>query len=645
MHTRLIRRSFLIPLSLAFAPGCASVTGERPNVPTQVRTITSIGDRALPVVSGEPGTAVAAAVADPEPEPAAVVSRRVSGRVVDADGQPVADAVVRVAVDGSATGRSLSTRTDEAGRFALNNLREGSTYTVIAEAEDDRGAVAIGRRRVSAPHGPIEIALADRGAVAPARVGRVAARRATELDDPAPPVDEAASAAEAIGTAPASASSWRSGGRAGVMDPDDEGPNPLPPAIESQRDRERSRPGRTRAEAAAPPYQPAPGDEPPPPVFPGTGGSASSEPPMAADDRMPDPAPPAVSEELIDAALARPASSAAPGPATPAPAFPPPVETPAPTPPPMPTPTSTSVPADAVPALDVPAEPVPPPIVQPNSGPPPMSGDLLAEPPGDESGGGDGPPLVPPPEEPPAERPATVPETSAAAAPGPTWGQVAARPEPRDKPSRERDEAPPVPIRRVARAERPTGVKPAPAGPTAPVRAACRYDARHRRLSDFTLPNLDGDPLRFRELDADFVLLDFWGTWCGPCIQSIPHLVELQNRYGPERLKVVGIAYEHGEPGERAHNLAAAARKLNINYPVLVGEADGEPCPLRAAFHVQVYPTMVLLDREGNVLWRDQGATPVTLARLDRILATKARVPAPAQLARAGPDDARATPR
>ena len=46
---------------------------------------------------------------------------------------------------------------------------------------------------------------------------------------------------------------------------------------------------------------------------------------------------------------------------------------------------------------------------------------------------------------------------------------------------------------------------------------------------------------------------------------------------------------------------------------------DG-PCPLQDAFQVQFYPTMVLVDRHGRILWREQGATDVTIARIDRFI-------------------------
>jgi thiol-disulfide isomerase/thioredoxin len=154
------------------------------------------------------------------------------------------------------------------------------------------------------------------------------------------------------------------------------------------------------------------------------------------------------------------------------------------------------------------------------------------------------------------------------------------------------------------------------------VTPACEYDERLRRVIDFTLPGLDGRPLRFRDLDADLVLIDFWGTWCPPCLKSIPHLVEMQERMG-KRLVVVGVACEKEAPGQSAARVAATAQQLKVNYPIALSRNDGS-CPLQEALHVGAFPTMILVDRDGRVLWRDQGSTPSTLARLDRVLASSA---------------------
>ena len=165
---------------------------------------------------------------------------------------------------------------------------------------------------------------------------------------------------------------------------------------------------------------------------------------------------------------------------------------------------------------------------------------------------------------------------------------------------------------------RPSKVRTASKGEE--LKTFCRYDAKNRRIEDFLLPDLEGKPVHFRDLDADLVLIDFWGTWCEPCVESVPHLVELQERLGPGRLKVVGIACEKGPADGRAANVARTAERLGINYPLLLSSTEG-PCPLQEALHVQAYPTMILVDRQGRILWRDQGSTPITLARLDRVIA------------------------
>jgi thiol-disulfide isomerase/thioredoxin len=135
------------------------------------------------------------------------------------------------------------------------------------------------------------------------------------------------------------------------------------------------------------------------------------------------------------------------------------------------------------------------------------------------------------------------------------------------------------------------------------------------------LPDLEGRPVRFQELDADYVLLDFWGTWCEPCFDAIPHLVELQTKYGPARLKVVGVACEQAPVDQRRAKVDAASRKLGINYPILLSGMDGKPCPVQQALLIHAMPTLILVDRKGEVIWRNDGATPGSESRLDRILA------------------------
>src|SRR5262245_25964815 len=105
---------------------------ERLGTEEEIRTVASVGERDMPVVAGTPGESVASDVAASERAPAA--EGRISGRVLDENDDPVADAVVRLAVGGRSGGRSISAVTDGSGGFTLQGLRPGETYTLIAEA-------------------------------------------------------------------------------------------------------------------------------------------------------------------------------------------------------------------------------------------------------------------------------------------------------------------------------------------------------------------------------------------------------------------------------------------------------------------------------------------------------------------------------
>ena len=150
----------------------------------------------------------------------------------------------------------------------------------------------------------------------------------------------------------------------------------------------------------------------------------------------------------------------------------------------------------------------------------------------------------------------------------------------------------------------------------------CRFDSSNRRLVDFQLPGLDGKTVSMHDIDADVILLDFWGSWCAPCRTSIAHLTELQTSLGGKRLQVIGIACEKGATlQDRRASASKAMQELGINYPVLLSSKEGS-CPLQQALQIQFYPTMILLDREGKLLAREQGATEVTMSRMDRAINT-----------------------
>jgi len=697
-HPRFRRSPVLLLLALA---GCSSTIGSKFGGNPQSRSIAVVGDRPLPATVGEPGGLVASETT--EPEPRRNPKARISGRVLDEAGKPVPDATVRLADGNSKGGRDVRARTDRSGAFTLGGLRPGSSYWLIAELDDEKGP-RTGRVRAKTAETGVEISLGDQGdgsdpgGEKPTRPGRarsISDREEVESEssssrineeDILPAADEAERSDPALDrkksrtsgrprlSAPEPAVGWRRRGeddqvtRQARHEPDpldpeetdgprseissrrvgdgseDEGPNPLPPAIDpgptaagadgakSPRSRARRRaepsdgdsgglslPPETGDDEEAEPPAPKPRSrkkpraEPGPPPMPSVdsvmGPSVESTGVFAATtpSRLePDPMTATADPTNPDGGLAQQVTASASGEAIAlhdppkAEGTPPPAVAPGPIASPNPAPE---------PVFASPAAPVPTPDIARAYNPFALVGQGEPE---------AAPPLVvatkaPAPEPPPAEE---VPTTAPAPPTPPSktkWGDVA--------PPSARPQA-------VASAAKPTSLFArlrTPAAPREPekepIPALCEFDLKTRKLVDFRLPDLEGKPVRFQELDADFILLDFWGTWCKPCLASIPHLIDLQKQYGPRKLKVVGIACEKAGTDQRGGRVDAFARRLGINYSVLLSSMDGS-CPVQKAMQVRYYPTMILLDRKGQVVWSAEGATAANLERLDQALAS-----------------------
>jgi peroxiredoxin len=92
--------------------------------------------------------------------------------------------------------------------------------------------------------------------------------------------------------------------------------------------------------------------------------------------------------------------------------------------------------------------------------------------------------------------------------------------------------------------------------------------SRGAAAPDFSLPQLNGEPLTLSAFRGKVVLLDFWATWCAPCREETPHLVDLQNKYGSRGLQIIGVSMDDGPEPVRDFY-----RDLKMNYPVVMGNA------------------------------------------------------------------------
>ena len=115
-------------------------------------------------------------------------------------------------------------------------------------------------------------------------------------------------------------------------------------------------------------------------------------------------------------------------------------------------------------------------------------------------------------------------------------------------------------------------------------------------LPEFTLDNPDGVPQSIGSWPGKALIVNFWATWCAPCLREIPLLADYQETYGERFLQVVGIAVDQADP------VRAFMAEIEFNYPVLVGQSDAMDAA--ASFGVEFYglPFSVFTDTAGHVL-------------------------------------------
>ena len=122
---------------------------------------------------------------------------------------------------------------------------------------------------------------------------------------------------------------------------------------------------------------------------------------------------------------------------------------------------------------------------------------------------------------------------------------------------------------------------------------------RNKPAPDFALPNLDGETVQRADFDNKVLLVNFWATWCAPCLIEIPWFIEFQNQYGEQGLEVIGISLDEG--GTKL--VQTFVQEHQMNYTVLMGDEKAA----ETFGGILGLPTTFLVDRAGKYYSRHQG--------------------------------------
>jgi peroxiredoxin len=146
-------------------------------------------------------------------------------------------------------------------------------------------------------------------------------------------------------------------------------------------------------------------------------------------------------------------------------------------------------------------------------------------------------------------------------------------------------------------------------GPTPPRRGAA--------APAFSAPDLVGAEKSLAEFRGQVVLVDFWATWCPPCVASMPELERTYQALGERGFVVLGVNQEPESPDR----VRGFVKSRGLSFPVLF-----DPGAIRRDFGVHSFPTSFLVDREGTICEVFRG--PVSGERLTKAVETLLSQPA-----------------
>ncbi len=112
---------------------------------------------------------------------------------------------------------------------------------------------------------------------------------------------------------------------------------------------------------------------------------------------------------------------------------------------------------------------------------------------------------------------------------------------------------------------------------------------------EIAFPDLEGKPHKLIEWKGKVLIVNFWATWCPPCLQEMPEFVKLQHELGPKGLQFIGILTDDEVDAARDF-----LKSKPLNYPVLDGTIDGRQLTQKLGDTAGVLPISVVFDPNGK---------------------------------------------
>jgi peroxiredoxin len=112
---------------------------------------------------------------------------------------------------------------------------------------------------------------------------------------------------------------------------------------------------------------------------------------------------------------------------------------------------------------------------------------------------------------------------------------------------------------------------------------------------EFAMMDIEGNIRNIKDWDGQIVLLNFWATWCPPCLEEIPDFIEIQQELDNRGFQIIGVAVDNEE------DVREFANEMAMNYPVLAGEMEAIELSQRYGNTIGALPFSAIIDKNGKV--------------------------------------------
>ena len=117
-----------------------------------------------------------------------------------------------------------------------------------------------------------------------------------------------------------------------------------------------------------------------------------------------------------------------------------------------------------------------------------------------------------------------------------------------------------------------------------------------RTMPPVELRQLNGGTWRLADHRGRVVIINYWATWCGPCLQEVPALMRLNEEMRSSPVDAVGVSMDQGDPGQVERRVRRFVEALRVSYPIALQAPMSQ-----MEFGMEALPTTILIDQAGRV--------------------------------------------